>query len=136
MGGESDGIPIFYSPSFPIFPEVGHPPHSPLYKNQLTALPDGEMGIFATHGHSPRLVRKLGRAHRLGVSSPLTVFMTDWIHFSLDCATSFTGLSARAKDVPVTSARPPRASRAAARSPGVLVGALMTPSRKLMDSLK
>ena len=39
----------FFNPIFPICSEVEDIPHSSLCKNQLTALTDGKMGIFAIH---------------------------------------------------------------------------------------
>ena len=63
VGDRWDRTPIFSKSHFPIFLEVEDPPYSSLCKNQLTALTDEKMGIFATHRISPprRLVRMLGQ---------------------------------------------------------------------------
>ena len=53
MGEKWDEIPTFHSPISPIFLEVDGVPHNSLCENQLTALTDGKMDIFATHRHSP-----------------------------------------------------------------------------------
>ena len=44
-----DRMPSFHSPIFPIFRVVENLPHSTRFQNQLTALTDRKMGIFATH---------------------------------------------------------------------------------------
>ena len=64
MGQKWHEIPIFHSSISPIFPEV----EDSLVKNQLTALADGKIGIFATHQHSP--LRQLVQMLLLGKVMP------------------------------------------------------------------
>ena len=96
--------PLFTVPCFPFFPKIEDLSHSSLCKNQVTALTDGKMAIFATHRHSPprRLVRMLETAPHSPPEAVVIcgIYWTSDGHQLLLVAPHFGGVSVVIQPVP------------------------------------